>query len=108
MNKSEHWIIEKLPSVIGSGFAANSSSPRKPLSVSPAKWHKILGHPGLKAIESLPENTEGCEFSSRESISTVDCESCLLSKAKAIVSRRSETHREISKINKEKNMVIVS
>ena len=108
MSKSEHWIIEKLPSVIGSGFAANSSSPRKPLSVSPAKWHKILGHPGLKAIESLPENTEGCEFSSRESISTVDCESCLLSKAKAIVSRRSETHREISKINEGKHMVVVS
>ncbi|RKF59440.1 hypothetical protein GcC1_175038 [Golovinomyces cichoracearum] len=108
MSKSEHWVLEKISLPENSAYGAKSSSSRKALAASPSKWHKILGHAGIRAIESLPANTEERESNSDEKISTVDFEPCLLSKAKAIVSRRSETSREISKINEEKHMVVVS
>ncbi|KHJ34029.1 hypothetical protein EV44_g3422 [Erysiphe necator] len=91
------------------GYSAlSSSSPRKTLIVSPKVWRKILGHPGIKAIESLPNNVDGCDFDSTEKVSTVDYEPCLLSKTKAIVSRRSEKNWEVSIINEEIHMVVVS
>ena len=107
MSKSEHWILEKISSP-NSAYAVSSTEPRKPLITSPEKWHKILGHPGVKAIESLPNNTLGCGFDSEEKISTIDCEPCLLSKAKLKISRRSEKNREISVINETKHMTVVS
>lgn len=108
MSKNEHWVLEKISLPENSAYGAKSLSSRKALAASPSKWHRILGNPSIRAIESLPANTEGCEFSSDEKISTVDCKLCLLYKAKAIVSRRSEINREISKINEEKHMVVGS
>ncbi|RKF57518.1 hypothetical protein GcC1_188025 [Golovinomyces cichoracearum] len=89
VSQSGHWVLEKISkSTENSSFAAKSSSaPKKTLITSPTKWHKILGHPGVKAVESLPQNVESCEFDSKETISTIDFESCLIAKAKAIVSR---------------------
>ncbi|KAI1008007.1 hypothetical protein K3495_g232 [Podosphaera aphanis] len=109
-SKGGHWVLENLTrSEVNADFTASSSSTaRKALVASPKTWHNILGHPGIKAIESLPYNAEGGEFDSNETISTVDCEPCLLSKAKAIISRRSEKNREVSIINEEKHMVVVS
>ncbi|POS82347.1 hypothetical protein EPUL_006225, partial [Erysiphe pulchra] len=110
VSQSGHWVLEDLSKPIkNSSFAAKSSSaPRKSLVTSPSRWHRILGHPGVKAIESLPQNVVGCEFDSKEKISTVDCESCLIAKAKAVVSRRTEKNREISIINEKSHMVVVS
>ncbi|KAI0996369.1 hypothetical protein K3495_g11809 [Podosphaera aphanis] len=109
-SKSGHWVLENLTnSEVNAGFTTSSSSTaRKALVASPKAWHNMLGHPGIKAIESLPDNAEGCQFDSKETISTVDCEPCLLSKAKAIIFRRSEKNREVSIINEEKHMVVVS
>ncbi|RKF58214.1 hypothetical protein GcC1_184048 [Golovinomyces cichoracearum] len=110
VSQSGHWVLEKISkSTENSSFGAKSSSAsKKTLITSPTRWHKILGHPGVKAIESLPQNVEGCEFDSKETISTIDCESCLIAKAKATVSRRSEKNREISIINEKNHMVVVS
>ncbi|POS83678.1 hypothetical protein EPUL_005958 [Erysiphe pulchra] len=101
VSQSGHWVLEDfLKPTKNSSFAAKSSSAlRKLLVTSPSRWHRILGHPGIKAIESLPQNVVGCEFDSKEKLSTVDCDSCLIAKAKAIVSCRTEKNREISIID---------
>ncbi|POS87131.1 hypothetical protein EPUL_000722 [Erysiphe pulchra] len=110
LSKSEYWVLEDIivPDYNITLAAASYSSSRKNLVKSPEKWHCILGHPSIKAIKSLLGNTDGCEFDTKEAKSTVDSEPCLLTKAKAVVSRRPEKSRKVSIVNEKKHMVVVS
>lgn len=114
---SGHWILERNSQNLGSGSnfvgrsivasASRKADPRE-LTQPLAIWHKLLGHPSLKAIEMLPRSTIGMGFADKTPLSTVDCQDCLLSKAQAVVSRRSEKHCEVLAINLRKHLAVVS
>ncbi|POS82293.1 hypothetical protein EPUL_005561, partial [Erysiphe pulchra] len=93
-SKTGHWIIEELS--------------RKIKIKTVAEWHTILAHPSVRAIEELPNTTEGIDVENSDQMSTVSCETCLLSKAKAIISRRSEKHREAHMEKESQKMAVVS
>lgn len=61
---------------------------------SAAQWHYLLTHPGLRATEELPGSIEDADLDDSKAISTIDCETCLSNKAKAVISRQSEKYRE--------------
>ncbi|KAI0997575.1 hypothetical protein K3495_g10612 [Podosphaera aphanis] len=107
-SKTGHFILEDFSDKELVSATASSSKPRKVKVKTAADWHKILAHPGVKAIEALPNNTNGIEIDTSETISTVDCDTCLLSKAKAIISRRSDKNREVHLENESQKMAVVS
>ncbi|POS82543.1 hypothetical protein EPUL_004607, partial [Erysiphe pulchra] len=73
-----------------------------------AKWHTILAHPSVRAIEELPNTTEGIDVDNSDQMSTVSCETYLLSKVKAIISRRSEKYGEAHMEKESQKMAVVS
>ena len=92
-----HWIIEynDPPSAtqIFASSAANSkaASQQKPFEASPNHLHQIMGHAAADAISKLPTAAEGLKLTSpcaQDAFKT--CETCRLSKAHLIISRRSD------------------
>src|SRR5438034_10839570 len=66
--------------------ADRSSQPRVDKIASAQDWHLKLGHAGPEAVAHLPEAVIGAKLDGRGP-STVECETCALSKAKQIISR---------------------
>ena len=87
---------------------ATSSNSRKIQLKTASQWYSILAHPSVRAIEELNNSTEGVEVDNSEKMSTVSCNTCLLSKAKAVISRRSEKHREAHVEMETQKMAVVS
>lgn len=71
-----------------SSFATNSRSPK--VSNAPEiLWHQRLGHPSPEVMNHINESTTGAIISSpNQSPNTIECETCALSKAHHIISRR--------------------
>ena len=79
-------------------FATRSSKPikhsSKPL-LNQAEghiWHQRLGHAGKDAIEQLPQSVTGALL---KGPTTVECESCGVSKAHEVISRRPPTRSSV-------------
>lgn len=51
----------------------------------------------MRAIENLEPASKGCQVieSEKETLNSVNCNTCLLAKAKAVISRRKDKHREV-------------
>ena len=87
-----------------------------PLMMDSAKWHVTMGHPSMKAIEKLEENTEGCivtDYNKHDPDTEtppkmMDCDVCIKSKAHALVSRSKDTHREVHQTKEMGHMAVVS
>jgi hypothetical protein len=67
-------------------FATRSARPRPDEQASPEKWHLKLGHAGPEAISHLSEAATGVKLI--RGPSTTECETCSVSKATRIISRR--------------------
>ena len=68
----------------------NSWSERKPVTSDAWKWHLRLGHPGPQALEHLVKCSHGAKI---RGPTTVECQSCGLTKAKRQIRREA---RDIS------------
>jgi hypothetical protein len=66
-----------------------SYDPRPPVTRSAAHWHAALGHPGPEAIAHLEGAVNGVTVDGK-ALTTAQCETCALLKAREIVSRRSD------------------
>jgi len=74
---------------IGKGnalFVTRSAQPRPDEQASPGIWHLKLGHAGPEAIAHLSEAATGAKLI--RGPSTIDCETCSVSKATRVISRR--------------------
>ncbi|KKF97213.1 hypothetical protein CFO_g467 [Ceratocystis platani] len=80
-----------------SAFAVTSAAPRKPITATENRWHQALGHPGPDVMEHLVKAVDGVK-GVEHGPTTIECQTCALSKAHAIVSRRSNQN-EIHAIN---------
>ncbi|KAI6251533.1 hypothetical protein HI914_00119 [Erysiphe necator] len=71
---SGYWVLETVPKPVenSSCTAKSFSTPRKSLTTSPSRWHKIIGHPGIKAIESLLNNVGGQASIRKEAAKILD------------------------------------
>ena len=90
---------------------------RGPLMLTSKEWHEIMGHPSAQAIKDLEQNTEGCIITDYKKGGSnligqppkmMDCNTCIKSKAHALVSRTSETHREVARDKEMGHMAVVS
>jgi len=63
----------------------------------------LLGYLSIRAIENLEPATKGCQVIeikpspdySQEVLNSITCNTYLLAKAKAVISRRKDKHREV-------------
>ena len=67
-------------------FVTRSTQPRPDEQASPGMWHLKLGHAGPEAIAHLSEAATGAKLI--RGPSTIDCETCSVSKATRVISRR--------------------
>ena len=67
-------------------FVTRSARPRPDEQASPEMWHLKLGHAGPEAIAHLSEAATGAKLI--RGPSTTECETCSVSKATRVVSRR--------------------
>jgi len=65
-----------------------SAEPRKPLRLTKAELHILMGHAGSEAIDRLATSALGIEPPSGSAPKTLNCEQCLQNKAHQIISRR--------------------
>lgn len=69
------------------------------LAATANQQHQLLGYPSIRAIKHLELSTDSCRVidteTGEEPLNRVICNTCLLAKAKAVISRRSEKHREV-------------
>ena len=83
-----HWYLKWDPVTAFSSFAS-SKTPRTNQGNTASRWHKVLAHAGPEAIKRLEEHTDGARVEDpEEAPKTIDCESCSVSKAKHLISRR--------------------
>src|SRR5436309_9957669 len=68
-------------------FSAKSSMPRN-TTASPETWHHRLGHCGPKVIQHLADERNEISISNGHRPATNECETCTISKAHQIISRR--------------------
>ena len=115
---TKHFILETIePSTEATTLAVSSRKERKPLTLTTEQWHKTMGHPSKEAVNALENNTTGSKIKpttqqkgdlSRSTNGTAQCDICIRSKAKSIISRRNTTNREVSKDCESNLMAIVS
>jgi hypothetical protein len=55
--------------------------------LEPKTWHQRMGHIGTKALKQLPQVVEGLRAFNDKSFDYLPCETCIQSKATAIISR---------------------
>ena len=84
----DQWTLEYKPLVEPSAFVARSAKPLPPSEASPLTWHLRLGHPHSDIIEHLPQAVIGAKIGAAAPSTKAECETCGVSKATAIVSRR--------------------
>lgn len=79
-------------------LASRSSKPKPKLVTDARTIHDIYGHISAKAIENLPRSTTGVEITTWNAPScNAHCETCAISKATRIVSRRTEHTHPVTK-----------
>jgi Reverse transcriptase (RNA-dependent DNA polymerase) len=97
----DHWVLEygdpHQGKIEASGaFAINSRAPKPPVEVTAAKWHDLLGHPGQEALAHLEESVQGATVTGTGPITT-KCETCALTKAHELISRRTGQEEPVNK-----------
>lgn len=86
-----HWVLEYNDPDEKEEFAAFAAGndPRPDLVATGAEWHEMLGHPGPETIANLEKGVDGIKVTDPDSApKSVQCETCALTKAHQIVSRR--------------------
>ena len=81
------WVLE-YNEPKESAFVVRSAQPRKDEEVSAEIWHRRLGHIQPAAIAKLPTAVLGVTPPTSNGPSTIQCETCSVSKAKEVISRR--------------------
>ena len=87
-NFDDHWVLEynELTLKEGSAFAT-SRDPRPSKEETALRWHSVLGHSGPEALSQLEQAVHGAKVTG-EGPTTTECETCGLSKAHKLISRR--------------------
>lgn len=90
--------------------ATFATKERSPLKKTADQWHKLMGHPSSQAVKRLATNTEGCVVTDTGSEPPIfkDCDVCMQSTAHSLISRTSETHREVAVDRERGHMPVVS
>ncbi len=81
------WTMEYNPISHISAFTGKSAKPRT-TTASPSQWHQRLGHCGPEVIRHLIEEKDGISVTDGRGPATHECETCAVSKAHQIISRR--------------------
>ena len=92
-----HWIFEQ-NTTYGS-FGIRKSTASRHATFTSAQLHRILGHASPEVISHM--STAGFDITiddSEMAPSTIDCESCSLSKATEVISRRTEVEEPESDV----------
>jgi Reverse transcriptase (RNA-dependent DNA polymerase) len=96
----DHWVLENrepcAPINPAGAFAASSRDPKRAVEATATKWHEILGHAGQEAISHLEENVEGATVKGTAP-NTTECDTCALTKAHELVSRRNSQEIPVTK-----------
>ena len=90
-NVDDHWVLEynsPTKQLTGSAFAT-SREPRSPKEATAVQWHAVMGHPGKDALDQLQGAVNGAEVTG-QGPTTIECETCSVSKARELISRRTE------------------
>jgi hypothetical protein len=85
-----HWVLNKGTPASVSAYPAYSTQPKPTRTLPASHWHQILGHANQDAIHHLSTAVNGTQISLRDAPTTTECESCSLSKAKQLISRRTD------------------
>ncbi len=87
-----HWVIERnAPRKMYDAYAAHSEKSKPDLVASKEEWHAMLSHPESETIANLEKGIDGIKMTNpKTASSTMQCETCALSKTHQIVSRRSD------------------
>ena len=91
-----HWIMENNTAgsaSIPTAMIASTKTPRQPKTGKSIWWHQAMGHPNYSVIQRLPTSTLDCYLIDTPS-APESCETCMLSKASRIISRRSTREHE--------------
>jgi hypothetical protein len=96
-----HWLIdapenERLPLQAYATYLTHATKryprpsydPRKPIEATPETAHRLLGHPGQKAVQKLAENVVGFKLLKGDPPSWKQCDCCIQSKMTKQISRR--------------------
>ena len=84
-----HYILEHNPPNAATALA-NSKAPRKDRKATARSWHETLGHVSPETVEHLEENVDGAKVTHGNPATKSLCETCHLSTARKLVSRRAE------------------
>jgi hypothetical protein len=83
----DHYVLKIAQTQTSKHTVAANSGDRRPITADASKWHQILGHAGRPAIDHLAANVDGAIVNGSIN-QQPNCETCSLSKAKAVISRR--------------------
>jgi hypothetical protein len=89
LRADNHWALESnplSPAATSATVFASSTAPRRDREASADHWHAIMGHAGREPISHLQQSTIGAVVTTPQSTSV--CETCSVSKAREIISRR--------------------
>jgi hypothetical protein len=75
-------------------FGTISNAPREPVSTSSERWHAVMGHAGHEPLFHLQANTTGA-LVTVSAPSTSPYETCAVSEARKIVSRRTTKEKPL-------------
>jgi hypothetical protein len=88
-----HWALEHAPApsppppLSSFAFGTPSNAPREPVSAPSERWHAVMGHLGQEPLSHLQANATGA-IVTKSAPTTFPGETCAVSKAHEIVSRR--------------------
>ena len=83
--RHDQWVLEYNLVTDSSAFTVRSAQPLPTTEASPLTWHLRLGHPNTDIVNHLPRSVIGAKV--EKAPTKIECETCSVSKAKAIISR---------------------
>lgn len=88
-----HWVIEQTPRLGSFATSHHKSTTPRHATVTGAQLHQILGHASPEVIKHVHSNDITVDHNT-PAPSTIECETCSLTKATAQVSRRTDVEFE--------------
>ena len=93
---NSHWVLERNAPIVKSGntttaLATAKSKKKRQVMLTAAHLHHVLGHPNPEVIAHIKKAvTDVTVDNSDPAPSTIDCETCSISKATQVISQQTE------------------
>ena len=83
---NNHWYLKWDPITAFSSFISSKTPQTNQRNIT-SRWYKVLTYAGLEAIKHLKKHINGAKIEDpKEALKTINCELCLISKAKHLIS----------------------